>query len=419
MSNNKYFIKMGGLNEFALSPNVDDTSADLTLPKSLDNPLNNPQDVKVSTPNIIGMAVKGSATSTTVKGQVPPKSALAGYEPVDNEKNNSEIVDKTPDNSELNDPSQLKNDEPSTDDEGDEHPHQIQSGEVNREHELETSPNTEMPSQDGVVDIEVDENETPEHEIKPELNENLNKHLTDDSGNYPSSAWPGMYPLYYITKDGGCLCPECANKNKNLTRDIHDPQWYIVASEANYENEDLVCDNCNKKIESAYGEPNTSTGETDVATMADREANAGHDMDESIYKFKNDRLKIGNKVKISGGSGVDSGKVVTIVDKSNIVTTGFGTPSNVKGAYKPVDWSKEVAIQYDDGSFGTMFKNRLVPINNETGATNTSSITPKVNTDKIDKLQSLHETLSKKSFLSMKEVMLLNEARKIINNAKR
>jgi hypothetical protein len=43
----------------------------------------------------------------------------------------------------------------------------------------------------------------------------------------------------------------------------------------------------------------------------------------------------------------------------------------------------------------------------------------KVNTDKIDKLQSLHETLSKKSFLSMKEVMLLNEARKIINNAKR
>jgi hypothetical protein len=228
-----------------------------------------------------------------------------------------------------------------------------------------------------------------------------------------------MYPLYYITKDGGCLCPECANKNKNLTRDIHDPQWYIVASEANYENEDLVCDNCNKKIESAYGEPNTSTGETDVATMADREANAGHDMDESIYKFKNDRLKIGNKVKISGGSGVDSGKVVTIVDKSNIVTTGFGTPSNVKGAYKPVDWSKEVAIQYDDGSFGTMFKNRLVPINNETGATNTSSITPKVNTDKIDKLQSLHETLSKKSFLSMKEVMLLNEARKIINNAKR
>jgi hypothetical protein len=363
------------------------------------------------------MAVKGSATSTTVKGQVPPKSALAGYEPVDNEKNNSEIVDKTPDNSELNDPSQLKNDEPSTSEE--EHPHQIQSGEVDREHELETSPNTEMPSQDGVVDIEVDENETPEHEIKPELNENVNKHLTDDGGNYPSSAWPGMYPLYYITKDGGCLCPECANKNKNLTRDIHDPQWYIVASEANYENEDLVCDNCNKKIESAYGEPNTSTGETDVATMADREANAGHDMDESIYKFKNDRLKIGNKVKISGGSGVDSGKVVTIVDKSNIVTTGFGTPSNVKGAYKPVDWSKEVAIQYDDGSFGTMFKNRLVPINNETGATNTSSITPKVNTDKIDKLQSLHETLSKKSFLSMKEVMLLNEARKIINNAKR
>lgn len=303
MSNNKYFIKMGGLNEFALSPNVDDTSADLTIPASSDNPLNNPQDVKVSTPNIIGMAVKGSATSTTVKGTVPPKSALAGYEPVDNEKNNSEIVDKTPENSELNDPSQLKNDEPSTT-ENDNHPHQIQSGEVDREHELETSPNTEMPSQDGVVDIEVDENETPEHEIKPELNENVNN------------------------------------------------------------------------------------------------------------------LQVGQKAKISGGSGVDSDKVVTIVDKSNIVTTGYGTPSNVKGAYKPVDWHNEVAIQYEDGTFGTMFKNRLSPIDGS-GESNVASITPKINSGKIDKLQSLHEKLSKKPFLTMKEVMLLNESKKVLLAAKR
>ena len=305
MSNNKYFIKMGGLNEFVLSPNVDDTSADVTIPKSSDSPLENPTDVKVATPNIVGMSIKGSSTSTTSTGEVPPKSALAGYEPVDNEKNNSEIVDKTPDNSELNDPSQLKNDEPSTSEE--EHPHQIQGGNTEAgdsiEHSQVTS-NEPADASQGTVDIEVDENETPEHEINPELNENANK------------------------------------------------------------------------------------------------------------------LQVGQKAKISGGSGVDSDKVVTIVDKSNIVTTGFGTPSNVKGAYKPVDWNREVAIQYEDGSFGTMFKNRLIPISSET-KDECKDCGCNVNTDKINKLQALHEKLAMKSFKTMKEVMLLNEARKIINNAKR
>ena len=312
MSNNKYFIKTGGLNEFTLNPNVDDTSSDINMPTN--SPLSEPEDVKVVTPNIVGMAVKGTATSTTAKGEVPPKSALAGYAPVDNEKKNSEIVDKTPDNSELNDPSKLKNDEPSTE-EKETHPHQIQSGEVNKEHETETdiatSPNAELPNPDGVVDIEVDEKTTPEHEIKPELNEGMND-------------------------------------------------------------------------------------------------------------FKN-----GLKAKISGGSGIDSGKVVTVVDKSNIVTTGHGTPSNVKGAYKPVDWSKEVAIQYDDGSFGTMYKNRLSPVSWSSGASQEECKDcgcgkPNLAHDaKIEKLQSLHETLSKKPFLTMKEVMLMNEAKKILSSKKK
>lgn len=74
-------------------------------------------------------------------------------------------------------------------------------------------------------------------------------------------------------------------------------------------------------------------------------------------------LGIGAKAKIAGGSGTDSNKTVTIVDKSNIKTDGRGIPTNVSGAYKPIDWSKEVAIQYEDGKFGTMFKNRLQPIN--------------------------------------------------------
>ncbi len=68
----------------------------------------------------------------------------------------------------------------------------------------------------------------------------------------------------------------------------------------------------------------------------------------------------GELVQISEGSGIDSGKIVTIVNGENIQTDGRGIPTNVDGAYQPVDWSKEVAIQYEDGSFGLMFTNRLI-----------------------------------------------------------
>jgi hypothetical protein len=67
-------------------------------------------------------------------------------------------------------------------------------------------------------------------------------------------AWPGGYPIFYVTKDGGCLCPKCANENITLLTDPDDPQWYVLGTEINYENDSLYCDNCNGKIDSAYGE---------------------------------------------------------------------------------------------------------------------------------------------------------------------
>jgi len=66
--------------------------------------------------------------------------------------------------------------------------------------------------------------------------------------------WPGGYPLFYLTKDCDALCPDCVNKNIDLVSDPDDPQWYVVGYDVNYENEELVCDNCNSKIPSAYGE---------------------------------------------------------------------------------------------------------------------------------------------------------------------
>lgn len=71
-------------------------------------------------------------------------------------------------------------------------------------------------------------------------------------------AWPGGYPLYFITEDGAALSFESARKEfrsiaysvKNHLRD----GWRVVACEVNYEDNDLRCEHSGKPIESAYGE---------------------------------------------------------------------------------------------------------------------------------------------------------------------
>lgn len=70
--------------------------------------------------------------------------------------------------------------------------------------------------------------------------------LRDARGLFPAWAWPGGYPLYYITH-GYCtvLCHECASKE---TEEI------VATVEANWEDPMLWCEGCNKRIESAYAE---------------------------------------------------------------------------------------------------------------------------------------------------------------------
>lgn len=69
-------------------------------------------------------------------------------------------------------------------------------------------------------------------------------------------AWPGGYPIFYVVADGGVLCPECARmaEAEGLANDSEDEQWYIVAADVNYEDEQLFCDHCYAHIPSAYGE---------------------------------------------------------------------------------------------------------------------------------------------------------------------
>jgi len=76
-------------------------------------------------------------------------------------------------------------------------------------------------------------------------------------------------------------------------------------------------------------------------------------------KEARDEFPVGTKVRISDGSGVDSNKTGIVVSRSEVKTDGRGVPVNVQGAYKPVDWSREVAIKLDDGNLITMFKNRV------------------------------------------------------------
>ena len=69
---------------------------------------------------------------------------------------------------------------------------------------------------------------------------------------WPAHAWPGGYPLVYVTADGGRLCPHCANDNLQLTLD-GEPEWAIVHSYINWEDRHLRCDHCGEPIAPAYG----------------------------------------------------------------------------------------------------------------------------------------------------------------------
>jgi hypothetical protein len=70
-------------------------------------------------------------------------------------------------------------------------------------------------------------------------------------------------------------------------------------------------------------------------------------------------LTVGTRVRVSEGSGIDSNKTGVVVHPREVKTDGRLIPTNVEGAYKPVDWSRETAVKLDNGNLITMFNNRL------------------------------------------------------------
>ena len=68
-------------------------------------------------------------------------------------------------------------------------------------------------------------------------------------------AWPGGYPRFAVTHDGGVLCHECCKSERSsIGTTTGSDGWGVVALEANWEDPELFCDHCGARIESAYAE---------------------------------------------------------------------------------------------------------------------------------------------------------------------
>lgn len=69
-------------------------------------------------------------------------------------------------------------------------------------------------------------------------------------------AWPGGYPMYLITADGGALSFDAAlSEFRQIAWDwLNNANigWRVIGCAVNYEDPDLYCDHTGEKIESAY-----------------------------------------------------------------------------------------------------------------------------------------------------------------------
>jgi len=72
-------------------------------------------------------------------------------------------------------------------------------------------------------------------------------------GNY---AWPGGYPLFFLTADRGALHPNTVRSElwqiARAVRDKDNAQWRVIACDVNWEDSELYDAHTNEKIEAAY-----------------------------------------------------------------------------------------------------------------------------------------------------------------------
>lgn len=95
-----------------------------------------------------------------------------------------------------------------------------------------------------------------------------------------SYAWPGGYPLFFVTTKGDALCFETIRSEWRTVVDDylsgHDSGWHIAACEVNWEDPSLHCDHCFKRIESAYAEHENREREPEINTGVPEVSRASH-----------------------------------------------------------------------------------------------------------------------------------------------
>lgn len=86
--------------------------------------------------------------------------------------------------------------------------------------------------------------------------------------------FPGCYPLFLVMADGEALCFDCGRKEFRLIVEgiRYGTGWKVVGCAANWEDNDLRCCHCEKRIESAYGE---SKAKESCCDKEDRDINGG------------------------------------------------------------------------------------------------------------------------------------------------
>jgi hypothetical protein len=74
---------------------------------------------------------------------------------------------------------------------------------------------------------------------------------------YGPYAWPGGYPLYFLTDDGEALSfAAVRDEFRQIAQVIQDHDnsgWRVVGCDINYEDQDLYCAHSGAQIEAAYG----------------------------------------------------------------------------------------------------------------------------------------------------------------------
>lgn len=72
-------------------------------------------------------------------------------------------------------------------------------------------------------------------------------------------AWPGGYPLYFVTADGEALSFKAARaERRNILQALayNDTRsgWFVVGVDVNWEDAGLACAHSGERIQSAYAD---------------------------------------------------------------------------------------------------------------------------------------------------------------------